>query len=397
MKQKLTVRTINALSPSEKDVIVWDTELTGFCVKVTPRGRKTFYLYYRNKAGDQRRPSIGVHGSIQPEAAREIAKRWLLEIAQGGDPSLNREQHRKAPNVAELCERYLSDHAEVRKKASSIAGDRQLIRLYVVPKLGSRKVGSVTRTEVAALHHSLRGTPYMANRVLALTSKMFALAERWNLRPDGSNPAKNVDRFREQKRERFLSAGEVGKLWVALSAPDLGVSSSALSAIKLLMLTGRRLNEILQLKWSYIDLDTRTLRLPDTKTGSLLVPLSGTAVSLLADMKASAGECEYVIEGQRAGQPLVNLQKPWRLIRSRVGLDDVRLHDLRHSYASMGAGLGMSLPMIGRILGHSNSATTARYAHLATDPVRAAIDAIDVAFGQMATSQPLRSNGELPS
>lgn len=388
MKAKLTVRGVEAIKPGAADVIVWDTDLTGFGCKVTPKGKRTYFLYYRTKEGQQRRPTIGVHGPTRPEAARDIARRWLADVAQGKDPSKKRTDDRISPNVRDLCARYIAEHAETRKKETSIRNDRRLINTHLLPALGAKKIGSVTRSDIAALHHSLRSTPYEANRMLAMTSKMFSLAERWGLRPDGSNPAKNIDRYREEKRERYLSSVEVARLWKVLNSQEAApkASPSAIAAIKLLMLTGRRLSEVLGLRWSWIDLDAKVMRLPDTKNGALLVSLGDAAVAVLYDLKADARDDTFVIAGQRKGAALVNLQKPWRALRAQAALDDVRLHDLRHTYASIGAGLGMSLPLLGRLLGHTQAATTSRYAHLAQDPVRVAADAIGAELMRLTTA-----------
>ena len=332
MKIKLTVRSVEAAQPGSNDVILWDTEVTGFGCKVTPKGKRSYFLYYRTKDNQQRRPSIGAHGPLRPEAAREIAKRWLVEVAHGRDPSETRKVDRASPTVRDLCQRYLTEHAETRKKASSIKNDRRIIDVHILPALGARKVPSVTRADVAALHHALRRTPYEANRMLALVSKMFGLAERWNLRPDGSNPAKNIDRFREPKRERYLTGEEIGRLWQVLQSNDAkpAVSAEAIAALKLLILTGRRLNEVLGLQWAWVDLSAKLLRLPDTKSGSLTVSLNDAACELLASLKESAGGNRYVIPGAVPGRALVNLQKPWSKIRALAGLEDVRIHDLRH-------------------------------------------------------------------
>lgn len=386
MKAKLTVRIVEAFKPGESDAIIWDTELAGFGCKITPKGKRTYFLYYRTVEGQQRRPAIGVHGPMRPEAAREIARRWLAEVAQGKDPSQDRAEARAAPTVQQLCDRYITEHAETRKKETSIRNDRRLIDNHLAPALGKKKVASVTRADIAALHHSLRATPYEANRMMAMASKMFSLAERWGLRPDGSNPAKNIDRYREEKRERYLSSGEVSRLWKVLEsdAATGKVSQSAIAAVKLLILTGRRLNEVLGLRWAWIDLDAKVMRLPDTKSGALLVSLGDAAVSVLVDLKALGRDDTFVIAGQRKGAPLVNLQKPWRVLRALAGLEDVRIHDLRHTYASIGAGLGMSLPLLGRLLGHTQASTTQRYAHLAQDPVRVAADAIGIELMRLA-------------
>ena len=204
MKAKLTVRSIEAMKPEAKDVILWDSELAGFGCKLTPAGKRSYFLYYRTREGHQRRPTIGACNALKPEAARLIARGWLAEVAHGRDPSLTRTQDKSAPTFGSLCDRYLAEHADVRKKASSAEGDRRLIRLHLRPALGKKKVASITRADMAALHHDLRATPYEANRVLAVASKMLALSERWGMRPDGSNPAKIIDRYREEKREGVL-------------------------------------------------------------------------------------------------------------------------------------------------------------------------------------------------
>lgn len=390
MKAKLTVRRVEAVQPEASDVIIWDSELTGFGCKVTPKGRRSYFLYYRTREGQQRRPTIGLHGPLRPEAAREIAKRWLAEVAQGNDPSQQRSQDRAAPNVRHLCERYLAEHAEIRKKESSIRSDKRLIGSHLLPAIGAKKVASITRDDIAKIHHSLRDTPYEANRTLALASKMFSLAERWGLRPDNSNPAKNIDRYKEEKRERYLSSDEVARLWKVLNSEVAAskVSDSALAAIKLLMLTGRRLNEVLKLEWSWVDLEEKVLRLPDTKSGALLVSLGEPAIEVLNELKATDADETFVIAGKRKNAHLVNLQKPWLLIREMADLEGVRLHDLRHTFASVGAGMGLSLHMLGRLLGHKQAATTTRYAHLAQDPVRTAADAIGAELLKKASSMP---------
>ena len=405
MKAKLTVRSVEALQPTSKDQILWDTAVPGFACKVTPKGYKSYFLYYRTRSGQQRRPVIGVHGAIQPETAREIAKRWLTEVANGGDPSLSRKIDRSAPTVNRLCDRYLEEHAETRKKASSIKNDRRIIDVHIRPALGTKKIASIARSDIAALHHSLRLTPYEANRMLALASKMFSLAERWSLRPDNTNPAKNIDRFREEKRARYLTSAELKQLWGVLNSEKARqqASDSAIAAIKLLILTGRRVSEILGLRWEWIDFNAKTMRLPDTKGGALLVSLADSTIAVLEDLhEARLAKIEqrkttkpdeeikpspFVIEGKRVNQPLVNLQKPWRAIRELSGIDDARLHDLRHTYASIGAGLGMSLPLLGRLLGHSQPATTSRYAHLAQHPVRVAADAIGNEIDRLVVSK----------
>lgn len=396
MKAKLTVRSVEAILPDKRDTILWDAELAGFGCKVTPAGKRTYFLYYRTKEGQQRRPMIGQHGAMKPEAARAIAREWLAEVAKGGDPSQSRKQGRKAPTVADLCQRYLDEHADTRKKARSAAGDRSIINRHLLPTIGPRKVQAVARSDIAALHHRLRATPYEANRMLALASKMFALAERWGMRPDHSNPAKNIDRFKEVKRERYLDSAEIARLWQVLDSEDAAtkVQPNAIAAIKLLILTGRRLNEVLGLKWAWVDLDAKLLRLHDTKGGALTVSLNDAACDLLGALRKRDSIHPYVIPGSVPGKPLVNLQKPWTKLRGLAGLNDVRIHDLRHTFASIGAGMGMSLPLLGRLLGHSQAATTSRYAHLAQNPVRDAAESIGAEIVRLSRNRPNRAVGQ---
>lgn len=402
MKKKLTVRSVEAALPGVKDAIIWDSDLTGFGLKVTPAGRRSFFAYYRT-GGVQRRPTIGQYPVMRPEAAREIARQWLAGAARGEDASAIRKEARKAATVSELFGRYLTDHADVKKRDSSATNDRRLIEKRIKPALGAKKVPAVTRADIASLHHKLAATPFEANRVLALVSKAFSLAHQWGLRPDGVNPAIGIERYPEPKRERFLSAEETKRLWQTLESPEVVAknSASAIMAIRLLMQTGRRLSEITTLKWEYLDLEAGVMSLPTTKTGALTVPLSASVVSQLVEWKAvlvaaAAKVAEkgggrpvapvYVIPGRSPAQPLVNLQKPWRRIRKAAGLDGVRIHDLRHSFASVAVGLGMSLPQVGKLLGHTQAATTARYAHLSLEVQREAVGLVDKAFGEMTNN-----------
>jgi integrase len=235
----------------------------------------------------------------------------------------------------------------------------------------------VTRADIARLHHSLSATPYQANRLLAVLRKLFNWAEARGYRQDASNPCRHVERNPEKARERFLSAAELARLGAALDEAGRAgeVSPWMVAAMRLLVLTGARLSEILTLRWDHVALDRAELRLPDSKTGAKTIHLPPPAVELLAALPRLAGN-PFVICGRREGRHLVNLEKPWRAVRARAGLDDVRLHDLRHSFASVAAAGGMSLPVIGALLGHSQPATTARYAHLAADPLKAAAAAI---------------------
>jgi integrase len=254
-------------------------------------------------------------------------------------------------------------------KPRTVVEYRRLCQSIIVPALGWKRVRDVSRADISRLHHNQRDTPYAANRALAVLSKMFGLAEKWGERPDGSNPCRHVEKYAEHKRERMLSADEFGRLAEALKAP--GRSPYIVAAIKLLVFTGARLSEILNLEWEWIDFERGEARLPDSKTGAKTLHLPAPALAVLTDLPRVEGN-PYVIVGNVAGARLVNLEKPWRAIRRAAGLDDVRLHDLRHAFASVAASSGMGLPIIGKMLGHTQAATTHRYAHLASDPVKAA-------------------------
>ena len=267
----------------------------------------------------------------------------------------------------------MTEHVDAKRKERTAAEYRRLFDNFILPVLGRKRIKDVTRSDVAGLHHKLRSTPYQANRVMALLSKLFNWAERHGYRSDGTNPCRHIEKFREEGRERHLSPAEMERLGAALAAAQFDGSATpwTVAAIRLLVFTGARLSEILTVRWGWVDTQAGTLTLPDSKTGRKVIHLNPPALEVLATLPRLEGN-RFVICGRKSGAHLVNLQKPWRAIRERAGLDDVRIHDLRHSFASVAAAGGMSLPLIGAMLGHSQPATTARYAHLAADPIKAA-------------------------
>ena len=350
--------------------IVWDSDLPGFGLRVYPSGSKAFLVAYRIGTR-KRRVIVGPYGRYTVDEARRAAKKLLLAASDGKDLAEEREKARRGETVADLCKRYLEEHLP-KKKASSSRHDRRMIRAYVLPKLGRLKVADVKRADMAKLHHSLHETPYEANRLMALCSKLFNLAEEWGLRPDSTNPTLHVQRFREQKRQRFLSGEELTRLGDALRvAAEEREPASAILALRLLILIGARLSEVLTLRWSMVDAENGLLHLPDSKTGPRVIPIGAPVLELLAAAPRLEGN-PYVCPGEKAGHHFVGLPRVWQRIRRRADLADVRLHDLRHSHASAAAGLGTPLQIIGALLGHSGPQTTARYAHLADSPVRAA-------------------------
>ena len=388
---RLTERAVARIAAGDRDVFIWDDALPGFGVRVKPSGAKSYIIQYR-RGTVSRRMTIGACSLYRLEQARERARRLLTAAKDGADPAADRDQARKAPTVNELADRYLAEHAELRKKPSSLAADRRNLTNHIRPLLGKARVADVTADDIDRLlvqvqsgatgtnvklgkrsRRIVRGGAGVANRCVALLSKMFNLAERWKMRPPGSNPCRGLEKFKERKVERFLSAEELSRLGDALRGYEL--SPYAVAAIKLLVFTGARLGEVLALRWDRIDFERGEMRLDDSKTGAKTLHLPPPALEVLSELPRTEGN-PYVIVGAKAGAPLVNLEKPWRAIRKAAGLDDVRLHDLRHAFASVAASSGMGLPIIGKMLGHSQAATTARYAHLASDPVKAAAAAV---------------------
>jgi integrase len=376
---KITKRAVDAAKARKTDSYLWDRELPGFGLKVTPTGRKVYLVQYRlgGRKGRTRRFTIGQHGEVTPAFARAEAKRLLGEIAAGRDPAAERDKAKADRSLAVALEQFMAEHVKPKLKTSTASEYERTVRLCIVPRLGRRPIGELTRQDIAKLHHGLGHTPYQANRTLALLSKFFGWTEKRGLRPDGSNPCRHVEKYRERRRERFLSQAELARLGDALrqAEQDKSCSPWVIAAVRLLILTGARRNEILTLRWEHVSEEHQSLMLPDSKTGRKAIPVSAPALAVLHDIPRLEGN-PYVICGERTGQHVVNLQKSWRRIRKAAQLDDVRLHDLRHSFASVAASGGQSLVVIGKMLGHSQPATTARYAHLADDPVKAASDAV---------------------
>jgi len=373
---KLTKRTVDATEPQATEFFLWDEGIPGFGVRVMPSGRKSFVVQYR--AGRRpRRMSLGPSTVLTCDQARTRAITIIAAVKNGEDPAADRAAKRNAATVSDLAERFDKEHIAVRLKTSTAKEYRGNLRHFILPALGRLAVPEITRADVAKFHHDLRHIPYQANRCLEVVSKMFVLAEMWGLRPEGSNPRKHIRKYPEEKRERFLSAAELRRIGEVLREMESECVelSSAILAARLLILSGCRLGEIMTLKWDYIDFDERALRLPDSKTGKKIVHLGAPAVEYLHDAQRIDGN-PWVITGTLTGKPLSDLQPFWQRVRARAGLKDVRIHDLRHTFASTAVASGQGLPMIGKLLGHTQVQTTARYAHLAADPVRSAADAV---------------------
>lgn len=304
---KLTKARIDALRPDSRERLIWDDELKGFGLRISPKGRKSFFVQYR-AGGRTRRAKIGALGALTPDQARLKARSLLGDVATGDDPAELRRRRRLTPSVAALCDRFLTDHVS-RLKPSTRKNYSIIIRDRIKPALGALKACEVTRADVAALHQSLKGIPYQANRVLSVLSKLFNMAELWGYRADGSNPCRLVQRFKESRKERFLSDAEIVRLSRTLA--DLEASGDetpfVVAAFRMLLLTGCRCSEIQFLRWEFV---TQThLELPDTKTGRRSIPLPRPAADILAALPR-ASDNPFAFQGAIVGQPVTDLRKP---------------------------------------------------------------------------------------
>ena len=378
MRRKITKNSIMSVALGAADRFLWDTDLAGFGLKVTPAGARVYVVQYR-AARRLRRYTIGRHGSPwTPEAARREAARLLGIIARGDDPAQAKEAAKAEPTFAAFAERYVADHAALHKKPSTVKDQRSLLRCHLVPAFGRLRLSAITPQLIERLQRKMAAIPRRANYARDVLAAMFTRAAECELVPERFNPARRVRKFKEPRgRERFLSYEELARLGIALgTAETAGWSpAAAIAGLRLLIFTGARKSEILGLHWRMVEFERALLRLPDSKTGEKVIYLSAPALQLLAELPRIAGN-PHVLPGERSGRHLVNIEKTWRRVRHDAGLDDVRLHDLRHSFAAIGAGAGLGLPVIGALLGHTETSTTARYAHLAADPVRAANEAI---------------------
>jgi integrase len=391
MANRISQKLISKMSaPPTGNYIEYDSEIPGFGVRITAAGVVAFILNYRIH-GRERRYTVGRYPELTATAARERALHLRGRILDGHDPLEERERERTEPTLGDLATQYLEQYAATHKRQTSLRNDRQMIEKIIVPKLGKLRLNSIGKKDIESLHAGLKSTPYRANRVLALLSKMFTLAGQWGLRAD--NPAHGVPRFHEDRRERWLSAEEIHCFSDAL---DKYTDQNAANALRLLLLTGAREGEVLKADWSQFDLKRGIWTKPShhTKQNKIeYVPLSGAAVVLLDGMKPK-GLTGPLFPGAN-GDSRVTLRRPWVQACKAAGLAEafevkgkkrvltryrptVRIHDLRHTYASHLVSAGTSLQIVGRLLGHTQPQTTARYAHVADDALRRATEAFAV-------------------
>lgn len=372
--KRLTKRELDAAAgkPPARELVLHDGAVTGLVARVYPSGRIAFAVRYRRSPGSApKRMNLGSYGALTLDAARELAQKYLAEVAAGADPLAERQRRSEALTVRELAVRFQESHLPNVKPSTAATYSRQL-RRYVLPAIGSLHVAEVDREAILRLFDRVsKEKPIEANRVLALCSKLFSLAELWGLRPPGSNPAQRLPRNRERQRHRNLTAEELARLGAALREAEQSEPWQAVALIRLLILTGARVSEWTSARWRDVDLETGRLQLPDSKTGAKTMPLGPPAVKVLASLRR---EGAYVLPGFRAGRPFQGIARCWQRIRSAAQLSDLRLHDLRHAFAGVAAAQGESLRLIAGVLGHSTIRTTERYTAVELSPVAAVAD-----------------------
>jgi integrase len=385
--KKLTKSLVDALPSLPQRYVVFDAIVPGFAVRVAPTGHKSFHLKHRTRDHVQRKLTIGTFGALTVEQARAEATRLLAEVRLGADPAAEKKRARAASTVNEACDRYVEEHAQLRKKPSSTAKDEQNLKLHVRPRFGSRKIASITYEDIQRMHHEMHRTPGAANRCLALLSKMFNLCEKWGLRPAQSNPCRHVEKYPEKKIHRDLSEIEVARLAKVLrdaeeahrrvtarrpraGDDEIAEHPTAIAAVRLLLLTGCRRSEVLSMRLEEVDAERRLLRFLDSKTGAKTIALNEAALAVL-DGRPRIEGCSWVFPSPKnPSKHFVGLPKIWYRLRKRAGLEQMRdggafrIHDFRHNLGATAATEGMNLLQIGKLLGHKVPATTARYAEL---------------------------------
>jgi integrase len=409
--KRITATVLDEMLPGD---VIWDAEVRGFGVRF--RARDRVYMLKIRIAGQQRILTIGRHGKGDwgPDRARREAERLRGLIRDGKDVAAERDETKTAPTFAELASRYLTEYAELHKKPRTRAEDARLLKLHILPELGDRKARNIGKADVARFHTGMRATPVAANRAVALLSAIMGWAEKVGERQDGTNPFRHIERFPEKARERLLTAAELARLgealdraadgwnaeskeeWRRVCAIQAGAAASVpterasciaarqprrdtpedwrvIAALRLLVFTGARLSEILTLRWEWIDPASGVARLPDSKTGAKNLYLPPGALAVLEAVPRFVSN-PHVLPGDCTGASFVGIQKPWQRLRALAGLPDLRIHDLRHAFASTAVAGGDSLFIVGKLLGHRQASTTERYAHLAPDPARAVAD-----------------------
>jgi integrase len=428
--QRITKQVVDRLKVSDQEYAIWDAKMPGFGVRVRPTGSKTYVVVYRAGSGRGapfRRYTIAPVGKIAPEMARRRAQTILGAVAHGHDPAGEKAAERGTPTVADLADRFMDEHVKPKLKPRTFALYQDILNRLVKPEIGAAKADKVGRAVIAKLHRQFAATPFQANRILTVVGSMYAFAERVGVVSEDINPARQVTKFREHRRERFLTVEELERLGAAIREAETEgipwdvddqnpnakhlpraerrftrIGLFAAAALRLLLFTGCRLREILHLKWEHVDIERGLLFLPESKTGKKTIILNAPALAVLNGLPRLGS---YVVPGDDPEKPRADLKRPWEAVAKRAGLNRVRLHDLRHTYASFGAGGGLGLPVIGKLLGHTQASTTQRYAHLDNDPLRRASEsiagriaaALDGKSSDVVVMKGLRSRGNTPA
>lgn len=400
--QKLTEATVAALQPDGRDRVIFDSLLSGFGVRLTPAGGRIFIAQAR-AAGVKRRVTVGTHPEMKVAAARDAARLMLDDMRAGKNPVVERQIRREAltagdVTISDLADRWMAEVVRPKRKPRTLDDYERIVGQRIKPELGHVAVRALSWQMVNQFHSGMARTPRRANYVVSTLRALLNFAERVGIRPPHSNPCKGVEFFRERARERFLSEAEIGRAAEAIAtAEGEGViGPHAAAGLRLALFTGARSGEVTAIKWEHVDWERKLARLPDSKTNEpRTIHLSEAALEVLRGLPRVQ---PFVIAGAKPGAPFQNLGRSWIVARKYAGLNDVRLHDLRHSYASLAAGRGVSLQMIGKLLGHKVHATTARYAHLAKDQVSAVNDELGNAMmAAIAKRQPARTANNVVS
>ena len=376
--------------PARNGAVCWDRALPGFGVRVYASGSKVYVVQFRAD-GRSKRITIGRDGLVTPAQARRRAARILARVQAGQPPVPSEARPPLGPTVADVAQRFLAEHVDVRYKPHTVKAVHRLFGRFILPAFGKVPAESLRCEQVAALHERLCRTPRLANYVVEMLTAMFKRAQAWRMVPDDTNPCTGVLKYKRPPRDRFLTDAEFTRLGGVLNELEEAgeVSSHAAAAIRLLMLTGCRRNEIVALRWDEVNLKRKELRLRQAKSGPRTVPLSPAAVRVLSRRPRTPGN-PWVIPGGKKGEYLKYIHDPWCKVRERANLEDVRLHDLRHSFASRALVLGESLPMIGKLLGHARVETTARYAHVGEDFLKEAAARIAASIAEDILTNRLR-------
>lgn len=380
---RLTKATVEQLEPRAKKWVAWDDKVAGLGVCVYPAGNKSWLLDYRTKERTQRRQTLGRADVLHPDTARQMAREILVQVAKGSDPMLEQRVKLAEPTVADLESVFTPEHNK-KVKQSTRYGNASLWSSQLLPRLGKKRVLELDRADIANLLHDMAETPYVANRCVRLLSKAYSLAalrhKAWGWPPVDKNPCQRAELHDEEKRQRYLTPEELGRLLASLDAwPATEIEWRFANAIRLLLLTGARRGEILTATWSMVDERSGLLRLSDSKTGAKDVHLPAEALTVLRELRRRTNG-ELVIAGDVDGRPISGHKKMWARLLAHAQISAFRIHDIRHSFASFGIKAKLSLPEIGGLLGHKSAQTTQRYAHLMDDVGKAASAAVVAAM-----------------